>query len=125
MQKTIQNFNDLFVWQKGHLLVLETYKATKTFPNEEMFGLISQMRRCAVSITSNIAEGFSRRNKKEKAQFYYIAQGSISELKNQIHVSKDVGYLNQNDAIFLLDLSDSVARLLSPLINKQNINPSL
>lgn len=92
--KKINTFKDLEVWKKGHKLVLLIYKITKSFPRDERFGLIDQMRRCAVSITSNIAEGFSRQGSKEKIQFYYISKGSLTELYNHILIAKDVDYIN-------------------------------
>ena len=73
----IKSFTDLKTWQEGHQIVILVYKITKEFPKEEIFGLVSQMRRAVVSITSNIAEGFGRQTYKEKVQFYYIAQGSL------------------------------------------------
>ena len=76
----IKSFTDLIAWQEAHKLALIVYKTTKKFPENEKFGLVSQMRRSAVSITSNIAEGFSRVSKKEKLQFYAIARGSLTEL---------------------------------------------
>jgi four helix bundle protein len=91
---TIKTFRDLNAWKEGHRLVLMTYKVTKRFPKEELFGLTSQMRRCAVSITSNIAEGFSRQSYKEKVQFYSMGQGSVTELQNQMIIAKDVGYIS-------------------------------
>ncbi len=94
----ITSFTDLNAWKEGHKLVLEIYKITKEFPKDEIFALISQMRRCVVSITSNIAEGFSRQFYKEKVQFYSIALGSITELQNQLLISKDVNYIT--DEIF-------------------------
>lgn len=90
----IKSFTDLNAWKEGHKLVLEIYKTTKTFPQDEKFGLMDQMRRCAVSITSNIAEGFSRRTKKEKSQFFYMALGSVTELQNQLLIVKDLNYIN-------------------------------
>ncbi len=90
----IKSFTDLDAWQEGHKLVISVYHITKDFPKEETFGLISQMRRCAVSITSNIAEGFSRQSNKEKIQFYAIAQGSVTELQNQLIIARDVGFLD-------------------------------
>jgi len=72
----IKNFQNLKVWQKSHKLVLEIYKITNLFPKEEIFGLTSQMRRCAASVTSNIAEGFNRKSYKEKNNFYHISLGS-------------------------------------------------
>lgn len=84
---------DLNAWKEGHKLVLMIYKMTKNFPKEELFGLTSQMRRCAVSITSNVAEGFSRQFSKEKAQFYSISLGSITELQNQLLIARDTDYI--------------------------------
>ena len=80
----IKSFTDLNAWKEGHVLVLDIYGITKKFPKEEIFGIVSQMRRCSVSITSNIAEGFSRQSYKEKVQFYSISRGSITELQNQL-----------------------------------------
>ncbi|MDD5626597.1 MAG: four helix bundle protein [Patescibacteria group bacterium] len=80
--KKIKSFTDLDAWKEGHKLVLMVYEITKKFPKEEMFGLVSQMRRCVVSITSNIAEGFSRQTYKDKICFYSRAQGSVTELQN-------------------------------------------
>lgn len=94
MDSKIKSFTDLDAWKEGHALVLLTYKITKKFPRDEVFGLISQMRRAAVSITSNIAEGFSRQNIGEKIQFYAISQSSTTELINQIMISKDIDYIN-------------------------------
>lgn len=92
----IKSFTDLIAWQEGHKLVLLIYKVTSNFPRNE-YSLIDQMKRCAVSITSNIAEGFSRKSKKEKAQFYYTALGSVTELQNQLLVSRDLKFLSKED----------------------------
>lgn len=92
-RKMIKDFTDIIAWQKGHEVVLSIYKITEKFPKEEVYGLTSQMRRCAVSITSNIAEGFSRNSSKEKDQFYAISSGSYSELKNQLLVAKDLNII--------------------------------
>jgi len=93
----IKSFADLIAWKKSHKLVIEIYGITKDFPREEIFGITNQMRRCAVSITSNIAEGFSRKFKKEKIQFYRISLGSLTELQNQLLISRDVDYLTSDD----------------------------
>lgn len=103
----IRNFTDLDVWKEGHKLVLMIYQLTQHFPKTEMFGLISQMRRCAVSITSNIAEGFGRQSYKEKVQFYNTTPGSVTELQNQLIVSKDVGFINDK-VIFQNTLDQTV-----------------
>ncbi len=91
-----QDFTDLRVWQASHQLVLLTYKDTKAFPKDEQFALTSQMRRAAVSVTSNIAEGFGRHTPKDKEHFYVMASGSLLELKNQYITAKDLGYITEN-----------------------------
>jgi len=93
----IKSFRDLDAWKVAHDLVIRIYKVTKQYPKEEMFGLTSQMRRSAVSITSNIAEGFSRQSPKEKAQFFSISGGSLTELYDQLIISKDVGFITAED----------------------------
>jgi four helix bundle protein len=90
----IKNFTDLDAWKEGHKLVLMIYKITKEFPKNEVFGLVSQMQRAAVSVTSNIAEGFGRFSYKEKAQFYSTSAALDIELENQLIISKDIGYIN-------------------------------
>lgn len=91
--RQIRSFTDLNAWREGHKLVLVVYKITKFFPSDEKFGLISQFQRAAVSVTSNIAEGFSRNSNKEKIQFYYTSLGSLTELQNQLLVARDLGYV--------------------------------
>ncbi len=93
----IKKFTDMVTWQEAHKVVIEIYKITKKFPKEELFGLVSQMRRSAVSISSNIAEGFARKSYKEKIHFYYQAQGSLVELENQLLISRDIGYISSVD----------------------------
>ncbi len=117
-KKKIQSFTDLEVWQEAHKLVLLVYKTTKNFPKEELFGLVSQLRRAAVSITSNIAEGFSRYSYKEKAQFYSMALGSLTELQNQLVIGRDVGYLNKEVFIQLSEQSVVVHKLLNAFIKR-------
>lgn len=112
----IRNFTDLNTWKEGHKLVLLVYKATSLFPNSERFGLTSQMRRCSVSITSNIAEGFSRRSKKEKTQFYYMAKGSLTELQNQLLIAKDVNFLEKEIFKDIAGQTKEVSKLLTGLI---------
>ena len=114
----IKSFTDLIAWQEGHKLVLMVYEVTKTFPKEELFGLTNQMRRAVVSITSNIAEGFSRQSYKEKVQFYCLAQGSNTELQNQLLIAKDVSYLIETDFNNIANQSVKVHKLLNGLIKK-------
>ena len=112
----ITSFTSLIAWREGHILVILIYKITDTFPQKEMFSLIDQMRRCVVSVTSNIAEGFSRQGKKEKLQFYYMALGSLTELQNQLLVAKDVGYIKKEDFDKLAEQTVTVSKLINGLI---------
>ncbi len=114
----IRLFTDLNAWKEGHILVLTIYKTTKQFPKEEMFGLISQMRRCSVSITSNIAEGFSRQSYSEKAYFYSIAQGSVTELQNQLFIARDIGYVTIHEFDSVMSQTVTVHKIVSGLIKK-------
>ncbi len=111
----IKTFIDLNAWKKSHELVLFVYKITESFPKKEMFALTSQMRRSSISITSNIAEGFSRHSYKEKIHFYSIALGSLTELQSQFLVARDVGYMKENYEIFF-ENSIIVHKLINGLI---------
>jgi len=117
-KEKIKSFEDLVVWKEGHKLVLMIYDVTSSFPDNEKFGLVSQMRRCVVSITSNVAEGFGRRGYKEKVQFYYISSGSFSELKNQILIARDIGYLKEKSYNKIINQADYAHKLLNLFINK-------
>jgi four helix bundle protein len=124
MEKTkIQSFTDLLVWQKAHSLVLEVYRLTKMFPKDELFSLVSQLRRAVISITSNIAEGFGRISEKEKLHFYSFAYGSLLEVKNQILVSKDLNYLKIADHNKLEEQITEVAKMLQGLIKSIKLKP--
>ncbi len=112
----ILKFTDLIAWKEAHKLVLLTYKVLETFPKKEIFALCDQIRRCVVSIGANIAEGFSRRGKKEKTQFYYISKGSLTELENHFIVARDVGYIDKKEFEKVLGQMDLVGRLLTGLI---------
>lgn len=114
----IYKFTDLDAWKEGHKLVLIVYEMTKIFPKDEMFGLISQMRRCVVSITSNIAEGFSRQSYQEKVRFYSVAQGSLTELQNQTIIAKDINYITQSKFDLLEAQQLKVHKILNGLIKK-------
>lgn len=118
----IKSFTGLHAWQEGHKLVLEVYIITKKFPPDERFGLTSQMQRCVISITSNIAEGFSRRSKKEKAQFLYIALGSVTELQNQLLIARDLGYITQEIFKDLADRTVVVSKLVNGLIKSLRVD---
>lgn len=100
------------------------YKATKDFPKEELFGLVIQMRHCVVSITSNIAEGFSRQSYKEKVQFYSISLGSVTELQNQLLVARDIGYLPKELFRQIAELSVKVHKITNGLIKMSKTHNS-
>lgn len=117
-EEKVTSFTKLDAWKEGHRLVLLIYKFTKTFPKEEQFGLVSQMRRCAVSITSNIAEGFSRNSWKEKLQFYSTALGSITELQNQLLIARDVGFISHILFDSIAEQSIRVSKITNGLIKK-------
>ena len=115
--KKYSEFTDLTTWKEGHRLALLVYELTKKFPKDEVFSLTNQLRRAAVSITSNIAEGFGRRHVKEKVQFWQIAIGSIYEVENQLILSRDIGYITANDYNKAKDLLISSKKLCYSLIN--------
>lgn len=114
----IKSFTDLHVWQEGHTLVLAIYQVTKKFPKEEQFGLTNQIRRAAVSITSNIAEGFSRNSYKEKTQFYSMALGSVTEVQNQLLIAKDIQYITKTEFSDLAEQTVTINKLLNGIIKK-------
>ena len=98
-RKVAKSFRDLIVWQKAYKLVLEIYKSTKVFPQDELYGLTQQMRRAAISIPSNIAEGYGRKHKREYHRFLSIAYGSLLELETQCMLSRDLKYTGTSDII--------------------------
>lgn len=114
----MSDFKKLNVWQKAHELTLRVYPVTAAFPRTEVYGLISQMRRCCVSIGSNIAEGCGRAGENEKARFLQIALGSLSELEYQVLVARDLGYLSANNAEDLTKRILEIGRMLGSLVNK-------
>jgi|SRR3989344_1466878 len=112
----IKSFTDLNAWKEGHKLVLLIYRITKSFPSDEKFGLYDQMRRCVVSITSNIAEGFSRRSRKEKTQFFYMSLGSLTELQNQLLIARDLCYISNETFKDTAEKTVIVSKLINGLI---------
>ena len=109
-------YKKLNVYQKADKLVLLVYKITKKFPKDELFGLISQMRRCAVSVPANVVEGYGRRTDKDKIQFYYISRGSLNELEYYIDLSFSLGYINKQEQDLLIGARSDVGRLLNGFI---------
>lgn len=114
----IQSFTDLIAWQESHKLVLAIYKLSTKWPKEEMFGLISQIRRAAVSISSNLAEGFSRNTLKDKCSFYFIALSSLTELQNQTLIAKDLAYISKEQFEHLAKQTIQTSKLINGLIKK-------
>jgi four helix bundle protein len=114
--KEIKSYKDLIVYQKAYELALKTYKATDSFPKVEQYGLVQQMRRASVSIPSNIAEGYRRKNRKEYIQFLNIAYGSAGELETQVSLAHDLEMLQKDDFISLQSLCEEVSKLLFNLI---------
>ena len=119
----INSYKDLIVWQKSFNLVIEIYKLSDLFPKSETYGLISQIRRCAVSIPSNIAEGFVRKHRKEYSQFISIAFGSGAELETQLSLSKALKMADEKEFIKSEELLDEVMKMLNSLINSLVAKP--
>lgn len=115
MQK-ITSFTKLDTWIEAHKLVLMIYEITDDFPSKENYILIPQIIRAVISITSNIAEGFSRYSKKEKQQFYFIAKGSLTEVQNQLMIAKDRNYINSDNFQKIASQTIIVHKLINGLI---------
>lgn len=115
MDKVFKSYRDLEVWQKAMTLAREIYQVTLRFPNEEKFGLVNQMRRAAVSIPSNLAEGHARSGSNEFRHFVSIAMGSVAELETQVMLSADLGYLNVKAKEGLLSQLDTIGKMLRGL----------
>ncbi|MEE0929355.1 MAG: four helix bundle protein [Acutalibacteraceae bacterium] len=111
-------YNDLQVWQKAMDLVEKTYLLTRKLPEEEKFGLASQMQRAAVSIPSNIAEGYSRATTKDYVKFLYIAKGSNSELLTQLMICERIGYSDLENLTEVKKLSEEISKMLTAMILK-------
>jgi four helix bundle protein len=111
------SFKKLNVWQKAYLFVLAIYKQTQNFPSFELYGLTSQIRRGAVSILANIAEGSERQYKKESVQFLSVARGSLAEVETYLMLSRDLGYMTKDEFVQLEQLRKEIGRLLRGLSN--------
>lgn len=115
----IKTFRELQVWQKSHELVLVVYQQTKQFPREELFGLVSQMRRAVASVPANIVEGFRRSSLKDSLHFYTIADASWEEFKYHLLLAHDLKYISQEQYQHTQGLSESVGALLTRWIQSQ------
>ena len=116
---TIKTFREIVAWQKAHELVLMVYFLTAKYPKHELFGLTSQSCRCAVSIPSNIAEGFKRKTKNDSIHFYNMAEGSLEELKYQLLLAKDLKYITILEYEKALVLAEETGKLINGWIKIQ------
>ena len=114
----MKTYRDLIVWQKSMVFVTQIYKITKTFPKEENYGLISQIRRCAVSIPSNIAEGYGRQSTNDYLRFLKISIGSLYETQTQLEIALNLEYLSSDEFKRVYELSREIERMLSSLCRK-------
>jgi len=114
-------YKQLIVYQKAHQLVKMIYVITRDFPKYELFGLVSQMRRCAVSVAANIVEGYGRRTIKDKLSFFFISRGSLNELEYYLDLSFELGYILKENYEELIQLRQEVGRLLNGLIGSFEI----
>ena len=112
-------YRDLLAWQKGIKLAKAVYQLTANYPLDEHFGLTNQMRRCSVSIPSNIAEGFGRSSDKELVQFLYISLGSSNELDTQLTLSYELSYISENQFLEIGELNKEVSKMLQSLIYRR------
>ena len=116
MEKEYKKYTELNVWIEARFLTSLIYATTKTYPKEEQFGLTNQMRRCAVSVPSNIAEGCGRNHKKDSLQFFYISRGSLYELETQVYLSLDLGFIDAEQLKHTLEQLETVRKLLNGFI---------
>ena len=114
----IRSFRDLEIWQRGIVLTEAVYESTKVFPKEELYGLVAQLRRTAVSIPSNIAEGFARRHNKEYKQFLHISLGSCAESTTQVIISSKLRYIADKAADDMVNEVEEISRITMSLIKK-------
>ena len=114
----MKTYRDLLVWQKAIAFVTQIYKSAKVFPKEELYGLTSQIKRSAISIPSNISEGYGRKSRNDYIRFLQIAMGSLFEIQTQLEISKNLGFLSESRFSELYESSREIERMLSSLINK-------
>lgn len=114
----MKTFRDILIWQKSMSLVTKIYTTTNNFPKEEIFGITSQIRRCSVSIPSNVAEGFGRESNKEYLRFLNISLGSLFELQTQIEIAKNIQYLDEEKFNEIYEDTREIERMLVSFINK-------
>lgn len=120
-RENAKTFQDLVVWQRAHQWVLKIYALTKKFPKEELFGITSQLRRAAVSVTANIAEGFKRRSSNEKGRFYNIAQSSLEECRYYLILSHDLNLGNSTPLLIDLEVISKMLEKYYFLLTKESL----
>lgn len=117
----MKSYRDLIVWNKSMLLVTSIYTILMKFPDEEKFGLVSQIKRSSVSVPSNIAEGYGRNYTKDYSRFLQIARGSLYEMQTQIEISKNLNFISEKEVNEIFDLTLEVEKMLNSLINKLKV----
>lgn len=117
----MKSYRDLIVWNKSMFLVTSIYSILKKFPDEEKFGLVSQIKRSSVSVPSNIAEGYGRNSIKDYSRFLQIARGSLYEMQTQIEISKNLNFISEKEVNEIFNLSLEVEKMLNSLINKLKV----
>ena len=116
--RSIKTYRDLLVWQKSMDLVTEIYRLSKSFPQDELYGLSAQIRRSAVSVPTNIAEGYGRQSKQDYLRFLKMASGSLYELQTQIEISQKLSYISKDDYEVIFNRAKEIERMLSSMIRK-------
>jgi four helix bundle protein len=111
------DYKELLVWKQAHRLALEIYRATRLFPNEERYGLVAQMRRAALSVVSNIAEGSGRQSDREQSRFLRIARGSVHEVQCQLLISRDLGFLTPDTWLVLDGAVQEISKMIHGLVS--------
>jgi four helix bundle protein len=122
-KEKLKTYKDLISWQKSYNLCLFIHKKTQTFPKSEQYGLTSQLNRSALSVPSNIAEGYTRFGTSEYLRFLYIAYASLAELETQLFLAKDLNYLKQNDFDTIIEMYKEVQRIMYGLIKSLKSKP--
>lgn len=117
----MKSYRDLIVWNKSMFLVTSIYSILKKFPDEEKFGLVSQIKRSSVSVPSNIAEGYGRNSIKDYSRFLQIARGSLYEMQTQIEISKNLNFISEKEVNEIFNLTLEVEKMLNSLINKLKV----
>lgn len=113
----VNDFHELVIWQRSHKFAVDIYRATKSFPHTEQFGLTSQIHRASVSIPSNIAEGSARDTARDFCRFLVIARGSLAEVQAQLHIARDLDYLPTSDFDVLYDESIQIHKMMNKFIS--------